>query len=159
MRFDVPGADSAGYKRLLAWNTHLDRSPLSASIRALVETRVSQINGCAFCLAMHTDEARHAGVSQAKLDTLAAWRDDPAFTEDEAAALELAEATTRIADGGGVPDDTWDRARKQFDDATLAALIEVVAIINAFNRINVATERSAAAYAEFAARRATGEGS
>jgi AhpD family alkylhydroperoxidase len=159
MRFDVPTADSAGYKRLLAWNAHLERSALSAPIRALVETRVSQINGCAFCLAMHNDEARRAGVPQAKLDTVAAWRDDPAFTEEEAAALELAEAMTRIADGRRVPDDTWDRARKQFDDAALAALVEVVAIINTFNRINVATERSAAAYAEYAARGAVADAS
>ncbi len=153
MRLNVPSTDATGYKRLLAWNTHLEHSPLSAALRAVVDVRASQVNGCAFCLAMHCDDARRAGVPQAKLDTLAAWRDDPSFTEEEAAALELTEAMTRLADGGRVDDATWERARKQFDDDALAALVQVIALINAFNRMNVATERSAAAYAEYAASR------
>lgn len=153
MRLSTYAADPTGSKRLIAWNQHLEGSPLGASLRALVETRVSQINGCSFCLAMHTDEGRRAGLSQAKLDTVAAWRDDASFTEQERAALELAEAMTRLADGGRVPDAVWDRAAGCFDDAELAALIQVVAIINAFNRINVATERSAQDYEQYAASR------
>jgi AhpD family alkylhydroperoxidase len=153
MRLNTYAADPTGYKRLIAWNQHLAESPLGGSLRALIETRVSQINGCAFCLAMHTDEARRAGLAQAKLDTVAAWRDDSSFTEQERAALELAEVMTRIADRGQVPDDVWERAAKCFDDAELASLVQIVAIINAFNRINVATERTAQDYERYAAGR------
>lgn len=155
MRLNTYAVDPSGYKRLIAWNQHLADGPLSASLRALVETRVSQINGCAFCLAMHTDEGRQAGLPQAKLDTVAAWRDDTSFTEAERAALGLAEAMTRLADGGGVPAEVWERAAGCFDEAELAALVQVVAIINTFNRLNVATERTAQDYAAYAARAST----
>jgi AhpD family alkylhydroperoxidase len=153
MRLNTYGLDPAGYNHLIAWNKHLEGSGVSASLRALIEARVSQINGCAFCLAMHNDEARRAGVPQGKLDTLAAWRDDASFSEQERAALELAESMTRIADGGRVLDEVWERAAKCFDEPELAALVQVVAIINAFNRINVATERTAQDYERYAATR------
>lgn len=151
MRLNTYDIDPSGHKHLIAWATYLDRSVLPKGLRALVETRVSQINGCAFCLAMHTDEGRQAGIPQNKLDTVAAWRDDPSFSEEERAALELAEAMTRIADGGRVDDAVWSRAATAFDEAELASLVQVIAIINAFNRINVATERGANFYAEYAA--------
>ena len=146
MRLNTYRADPEGQKRLLAWNDHLAHTTLPPSLRALVETRVSQINGCGFCLAMHTDEARRAGVAQSTLDVIAAWRDSTAFSEEERAALALAEAMTRLADGGRVDDAVWDAAGQAFDDAALAALVQVIALINAFNRINVATERSAEDY-------------
>ncbi|HEY1740460.1 MAG TPA: carboxymuconolactone decarboxylase family protein, partial [Acidimicrobiia bacterium] len=115
--------------------------------------RASQINGCAFCLAMHLDEAREAGIEQYKLDALAAWRDVTAFDARERAALALTEAMTRLADQGGVDDAVWDSAREQFDDGALTTLLQVIALINAFNRINVTTERSAEDYVEFKRRR------
>lgn len=146
MRLNTYRTDAEGYKHLLAWNEHLVNSSLSPALRSLIETRVSQINGCTFCLAMHTDDARRAGVPQSELDVVAAWRDAASFTEEERAALGLAEAMTRVADGGRVPDDIWSSAQKCFDDDTLAALVQVVALINAFNRINVATERTAEDY-------------
>lgn len=150
MRMNPYRTDAEGYKRLLAWNEHLVTSALEPALRTLIETRVSQINGCTFCLAMHTDEARQAGVPQAKLDVVAAWRDAGSFSKEERAALGLAEAMTRLADGGRVSDDTWSSAQKCFDDDTLAALVQVVALINAFNRINVASERTAEDYYRFA---------
>lgn len=153
MRLNSYGVDPGGHKRLIGWAEHLDRGILPKELRALVETRVSQINGCAFCLAMHTDEGRTAGLPQAKLDTVAAWRDDPTFTDRERAALDLAETMTRIADGGRVSDDVWDAAAAAFDEAELASLVQVVAIINAFNRINVATERGSNHYLEYASQR------
>jgi AhpD family alkylhydroperoxidase len=155
MRLNTYAADREGYERLLAWNDHLAAGPISPALRALVDSRASQINGCAFCLAMHSDEARQAGVPQVKLDTLAAWRDVDAFDDRERAALALTEAMTRLADRGQVDDVTWSAAREQFDDAELATLIEVIALINAFNRLNVTTQRTAEdyeAYARFRAR-------
>lgn len=155
MRLNTHSTDPEGYTRLLAWNEHLAGGPLDRGLRAIVEARASQINGCAFCLAMHLDEARQAGIAQTTLDTLAAWRDVGAFTEQERAALALTEAITRIADGGRVTDDVWDAARKEFDDASLSCLVEVIALINAFNRLNVATEVSAEDYAAYSRRRRT----
>ena len=93
------------------------------------------------------------GVGQNFLATWAAWRDDPTFTDRERAALDLAETMTRIADGGRVSDDVWDAAAAAFDEAELASLVQVVAIINAFNRINVATERGSNHYLEYASHR------
>jgi AhpD family alkylhydroperoxidase len=153
VRLNTYGADPTGYERLLAWNEHLASGPLDAGLRAIVEARASQINGCAFCLAMHLDEARVAGVDHMKLDALAAWRDVTAFDQRERAALALTEAVTRLADGGRVDDPTWSAAREHFDDVSLAHLVEVIAIINAFNRLNVATERTAEDYIAFAKRR------
>jgi AhpD family alkylhydroperoxidase len=150
MRFDTANIDGEGYRRLIAWNGHLAEGPLDARLRALVEARASQINGCAFCLAMHLDEARSAGVEGLKLDALAAWRDVDAFDARERAALALTEAMTRLADGTGVDDDVWSAARDVFDDQELACLLEVVAVINAFNRLNIAARRSAEDYLEVA---------
>lgn len=148
MRLNAHDVDPSGHKHLIAWAQYLDRSGLPKALRALVETRVSQINGCAFCLAMHTDEGRSAGLDQHKLDTVAAWRDDPAFTEQERAALELAESMTRIADGGHVTEEVWNRSSACFSEEELATLLQVVASINAFNRLNVATGRGADQYRE-----------
>ncbi len=157
MRLNTYGADPTGYERLLAWSDHLASGPVDPGLRALVETRASQINGCAFCLAMHLDEGRQAGVPALKLDTVAAWRDVDAFDERERAALALTEEMTRLADGGHVSDATWASAREQFDDATLASLVQLVALINAFNRINVTTGRTAEDYEAFARKKARDE--
>lgn len=158
MRFNPFKTDGEGYRRLLAWNRHLASGPLDPSVRSLVETRVSQINGCAYCLAMHADEARHAGVSQQKLDLLAAWRDSTSFSAEERAALAIAEAMSRISDGGRVDDEVRSTARDHFDDSSLAALLQVVAMINAFNQLNVATERTAEDYHRRVARVSRGDG-
>jgi AhpD family alkylhydroperoxidase len=154
MRLNTYGADPGGYERLIAWSDHLASGPLDPGLRALVELRASQINGCAFCLAMHVDEGREAGIDQLKLDTVAAWRDVDAFEPRERAALALTEAMTRLADRGQVDDAVWAVAREHFDDPELAALVQVIAIINAFNRINVTTGRTAEDYVAYARRRA-----
>lgn len=150
MRLNTYRIDREGYQLLLAWNDHLaGAGSIEPALRAIVEARASQINGCAFCLAMHLDEARDAGVEQIKLDALAAWRDVTSFDARERAALELTEAVTRVADRGRVDDVVLARARGQFDDGALTTLLQVIALINAFNRINVAIERSAEDYVAF----------
>ncbi len=103
-----------------------------------MEIRVSQITGCAFCLTLHTGFARRAGVPQARLDTLAGWREAKGFDDPERAALGLAEAMTRVGDGSRVDERTWATAREHFDDTELAALLYLIGLINVFNRINVA---------------------
>src|SRR6266550_1372501 len=92
----------------------------------LVRIRASQINGCGFCLDMHTKDAAQAGESSVRLNLVAAWREATVFTEAERAALELTEQGTRIADGGAVTDDAWANAAKHYDDDQLAAIVSQI---------------------------------
>jgi AhpD family alkylhydroperoxidase len=121
-------------------------STLPATTRELVRMRASQINGCGFCLDMHTKDAAHAGETSTRLNLVAAWREATVFTDAERAALELAEQGTRIADGGGVTDDVWANAAKHYDEDQLAALVSAIAVINAFNHANVILRQPAGDY-------------
>jgi AhpD family alkylhydroperoxidase len=134
-------------KALLGAGKAINESSLPAATRHLVEIRASQINGCGYCVDMHTKDAAHEGETQARINLVAAWREATVFTEAERAALELAEQGTRIADAaGGVPDDVWANAAKHFDEEQLAALVAQIAIINAWNRLNVITQNPAGDY-------------
>jgi len=114
------------------------RSGLPVATQNLVLLRASQINGCAVCVDMHAKDAEHAGETSVRLNLVAAWRDAKVFTDAERAALELAEQGTRIADGaGGVTDEAWANAAKHYDSEQLAALTCIIAVINAYNRLNV----------------------
>ena len=125
----------------------IDQSPLPMATRTLVEIRASQINGCGFCTDMHTKDAAVAGETPVRLNLVAAWREATVFTEAERAALALAEEGTRLADAHhGVSDDTWDQVRKHYDDDQIAALVCLVALINAANRINVIVRNPAGTY-------------
>ncbi|WP_405651451.1 carboxymuconolactone decarboxylase family protein [Streptomyces sp. NBC_00019] len=122
-------------------------STLPGTVQELVKIRASQINGCGFCTDMHTKDAAHAGESAQRLHLVAAWREATVFTEAERAALEVAEQGTRIADAaGGVTDEAWARAAKHFDEEQLVALISLIAVINAYNRINVINQQPAGDY-------------
>jgi AhpD family alkylhydroperoxidase len=121
-------------------------SGLPMTTQELVKIRASQINGCGFCLDMHTKEAAAAGETAQRLHMVAAWREAKVFTEAERAALELAEQGTRLADGTGVPDDVWENAAKHYDEEQLLALVSLIAVINAFNRLNVMTQQPAGDY-------------
>jgi AhpD family alkylhydroperoxidase len=125
----------------------LHNSSVPASTQELVRLRASQINGCGFCTDMHTKDALHAGESQQRLNLVAAWREATVFTEAERAALELAEQGTRIADAaGGVTDEAWANAARHYDDDQLAALVGIIAVINAYNRMNVIIRQPAGDY-------------
>ncbi|MEU0683245.1 carboxymuconolactone decarboxylase family protein [Streptomyces albogriseolus] len=120
---------------------------LPHATQELVKVRASQINGCGFCTDMHTKDAAAAGETQLRLNLVATWREATVFTEAERAALELAEQGTRIADAaGGVTDEAWANASKYYDENQLAALISLIAIINAYNRINVINQQPAGDY-------------
>jgi AhpD family alkylhydroperoxidase len=134
-------------RHLLAASKAIVDSSLPASTRHLVEIRASQINGCGFCVDMHTKDAAHEGATQVRLNLVATWREATVFTDAERAALELAEQGTRIADAaGGVPGDVWANAAKHFDDEQLTALVSQIAVINAWNRLNVIVEQPAGDY-------------
>lgn len=122
-------------------------STLPAATQELVKIRASQVNGCAACTDMHTKDAEHAGESSVRLNLVAAWREATVFSEGERAALELTEQGTRIADAaGGVPDEVWASAAKHYDEEQLAALVCLIALINAYNRLNVITRQPAGDY-------------
>ncbi|MEW2353163.1 carboxymuconolactone decarboxylase family protein [Spirillospora sp. NPDC029432] len=125
----------------------LANSGLPVATQHLVEIRASQINGCGFCVDMHTKEAAHAGETPLRLNMVAAWREATVFTDAERAALELTEQGTRIADAaGGVTDEAWANAAEHYDEEQLAALVSAIAIINAFNRMNVIVRQPAGDY-------------
>lgn len=111
---------------------------LDHGLRALIEIRASQINGCAFCLDMHWKDAVAAGETEERLYMLSAWRESPLYNERERAALELCEAMTEIA-GSGVPDEVWERAAAAFNDEELGQVVFAVAVINTWNRLLITT--------------------
>ncbi|MEW2404553.1 carboxymuconolactone decarboxylase family protein [Streptomyces sp. NPDC046862] len=122
-------------------------SALPGPTRELVLLRASQINGCGFCTDMHTKDAEAAGETAQRLHLVAAWREATVFTDAERAALELTEQGTRIADAaGGVPDEVWANAAKHYDEEQLAALVGLIAVINAYNRLNVIVQQPAGDY-------------
>lgn len=135
--FDSPVATKA-LKYFASVHNVVSDSTLPATTQELVRLRVSQINGCGFCTDMHTKDAAHAGETSTRLNLVAAWRETTVFTDAERAALELVEQGTRIADAaGGVTDEAWTNAAKHYDKEQLAALVSTIALINAFNRMNV----------------------
>ncbi|WP_367038793.1 carboxymuconolactone decarboxylase family protein [Streptomyces sp. Je 1-332] len=113
----------------------------------LVHLRVSQINGCSACVDGGVKSSRKAGVSDERLAVVAAWREAPYFSEPERAALELAEAATRLADrGDAVNDEVWDAAATHFDEKQLAAIVLMIGVTNLFNRLNATTRQIAGAW-------------
>lgn len=115
--------------------------------RLLVYLRVSQINGCVYCVDKHAADAAAGGESTARLNLVTVWQEAPCFTAEERAALGLAEAATRLSDGGDrVPDEVWDEAAAHFDEHTLAALVMAIATINAWNRIGAVTRMTPEAF-------------
>ncbi|MEK8143726.1 carboxymuconolactone decarboxylase family protein [Streptomyces sp. M10(2022)] len=122
-------------------------STLPAATQELVKIRASQINGCGFCVDMHTKDATQAGETSLRLNLVAAWREANVFTDAERAALELAEEGTRIADAaGGVTDEVWANAAKHYDEDQLVALVSLIALINTYNRMNVIVRQPAGDY-------------
>ena len=123
------------------------RSPLPKSTQELAALRASQINGCGWCVDLHTKEAAAAGETAVRLNLVAAWRETTVFTEAEQAALALAEEGTRLADAyQGVSDETWAQVRKHYDDDQIAALVCLVAMINAANRMGVIVHQKGGSY-------------
>jgi len=134
-------------KHLIAAGRVVGDSTLPLATQELMRLRASQINGCGFCTDMHTKEAEAAGETHQRLHLVATWREATVFTDAERAALELTEESTRIADAaGGVPDEVWANAAKHYDDEQLGAMVALIAIINAFNRVNVITAQPAGDY-------------
>lgn len=137
--------DNKGIKALLGLGAYLSKSSVELSLQDLICYRVSQINGCAFCLDMHSKDLRAHGESEQRLYLLDAWRDAPFYSDREKAALAWAEAVTRLSNKN-VPDEIYNEARKQFSDEELVDLTLSVIAINSFNRLNIAFRTPAGDY-------------
>jgi AhpD family alkylhydroperoxidase len=123
-------------KALLALENQVQTSGLERSLIELVKTRASQINGCAYCINMHTADARKRGETEARLYLLNAWREAPVYSDRERAALAWTEAVTLVSETH-VPDDVYDELRAHFSEAETVNLTMLVATINAWNRIAI----------------------
>lgn len=136
-RLDYFSKAPALMKSVLALNDAVDGCGLEMSLLHLVKLRASQINGCSYCVEMHSREAREDGESEKRLYLVAAWRESPLFSERERAAFAWTEAVTRVADGG-VPDALYAATREQFSEEDLVRLTVAISMINTWNRLSVA---------------------
>jgi AhpD family alkylhydroperoxidase len=134
-----------GYKIMYAFGEYLAKSTLDKKLIDLIHLRVSQINGCAFCIDMHWKDLKAEGESEQRLYSLDAWRETTFYSDRERAALAWAEATTNIRDGH-VPDDVFQQARAHFGEQELADLTLAVVAINGWNRLNIAFRTPAGTY-------------
>jgi AhpD family alkylhydroperoxidase len=135
-RFDYMKAAPGAYRAMAGLEHYLHECGLEEGLLHLVKLRVSQVNGCAYCLDMHWKDLKAAGETEQRLYELNAWRETPFYTERERAALAWAEAVTQVAETH-VPDDVYDIAHRQFSEKELADLTLAVATINAWNRLAI----------------------
>ena len=135
-RIDLLHANPKAVQLLLAIERYLHGSSLGSGLQHLVKTRASQINGCAYCLDMHTKDARAEGESEQRLYALDAWRETPFFDERERAALEWTEAVTCIS-FGHASDEVFERVREHFSEEELADLTLAIVAINGWNRLAI----------------------
>ncbi len=144
-RIDVTKYLSSGLLHsMFSLSTEVEKR-IERPLLALVEIRASQINGCAYCLDMHTKDARLAGETEQRIYALNAWRETPFFTDRERAALEWTEAVTRVADTH-VPDEVYDRVAAHFNEADLVALTFAVIVINSWNRLSISFRPTVGSY-------------
>lgn len=135
-RLDYFKAAPEPMKAMLAFENAVKNCGLEYSLIELVKTRASQINGCAYCIHMHTADARKSGESEERLYLLSAWRESSAYMPRERAALDWTEALTRIAESGA-PDDIYENLLKQFSEEEVVKLTLLIGAINVWNRIAV----------------------
>jgi AhpD family alkylhydroperoxidase len=138
-------ADPKAIPLLLGIERHISASRLEPKLLHLVKMRASQINGCAFCLDMHSKDARAEGETEQRLYSLDAWEEAPYYSDRERAALEWTEAVTLLGNGH-VPDGVYEKVRAQFSEKEIATLTLAVAMINTWNRLNVAFRTPAGGY-------------
>ena len=141
-----PGA----VKAMFGLGTYLAKCGVEPSLLNLVYFRVSQINGCAYCLDMHSKDLRASGETEQRLYVLDAWRESPFYSERERAALAWAEAVTLLNEKQ-VPDDVYEQARGQFSEEELVNLTLAVTTINSWNRLNIAFQTTPGSYQPAAA--------
>lgn len=144
-RIDYRKASPGAFQAMLGMENYVRQSGLEHSLLELVKTRVSQINGCAYCLDMHTKDARAAGETEQRLYLLPAWRETTFYSERERAALAWAEAVTQLS-GHEVPDELYAQVRQQFDEKAIVDLTLAIVAINGWNRLAIPFRAEAGSY-------------
>lgn len=134
-RIDIAGRAARGYRGMAGFDRSIELDP---SLRELVKIRASQINGCAYCIELHTRDARRAGETERRIYALSAWQESPLFSQRERAALALTDSITRVAEAGR-PESALRHAAKHFGEEELANLILAITAINAWNRIAISS--------------------
>ena len=141
-RIRINQAEPAGYQAMVAMDKYVESTRLTRTQKDLIKIRVSQINGCAYCIDKHTRDARRAGETEQRIYALNAWRETPFFTPEERAILALTEEITFISNH--VSDNTYQQAAQLFDDQYLSQIIIAIININGWTRIGIATAMSPA---------------
>ena len=136
-RIDVTKVSPAAFQAVAALQSYVDQSGLDPKLRELIKIRASQINGCAYCPAMHTRDARKHDETDERMHLLNAWRETPLYSARERAALAWAEAITLLTEGH-VPDDVFETVRKQFSEKEIVDLTAAAVAINTWNRLSIA---------------------
>lgn len=137
-RMNLGGELPAAYKAMMGLETFVQSAGIEKSLLELIKIRASQVNGCAFCIDMHTKDARKAGETEQRIYALNAWREAPFFNDEERAVLALTEAVTLVTQGH-VPDEVYEEAARRFDSKRLGAIIMAIVAINGWNRIAITT--------------------
>jgi len=137
-RIKIDEIEPAGYRAVLGLEKFIESTPLTKKHKDLIKIRSSQINGCAFCIDMHTKDARKAGETEQRIYALNAWRDTKFFSEEERAILALTEEVTLISNH--VTDETYEQAAKVLEETYLAQVILAIITINVWNRIGITTK-------------------
>lgn len=137
-RISINDLEPEAYKAMFGLEKYLNSIDVNPAGKELVKIRASQINGCAFCIEMHTKDARKSGEAERRLYALSAWKESPLFTDEERTLLAMTEEITLIADRG-LTEKTYRAALELFDENTIAQIIMLIVTINAWNRIAVST--------------------
>jgi AhpD family alkylhydroperoxidase len=156
-RLDIQEAAPDAFRAMLGFQAQVNQSGLEPALLKLVKIRASQINGCAYCIDMHTKDARAAGETEQRIYALSAWREAPFYTERERAALEWTEALTLIS-AGHAPDNIYEEVRKPFTAKELVELSMAIVAINSWNRLIVGFRAVAGRYQPRAAHTAAARG-
>ncbi|MDR7317787.1 AhpD family alkylhydroperoxidase [Brevibacillus nitrificans] len=143
-RMNYRSANPQAFQAMIKLEGYVQECGLEKSLMELIKIRASQINGCAFCLDMHTKDARKLGETEQRIYLLSAWREAAFYTDAERAALALTEAVTTIS-VGGVSDELYEEVRKHFDEKQFVSLIMAINVINAWNRLAITTGMTAPA--------------
>lgn len=144
-RIDIMKVDPKVYHAMIGLETYLRQCGLEEALLELIKMRASQINGCAYCLDMHSKDARAAGETEQRLYGLNAWEESPFYSERERAALAWTEAVTLVSQGH-VPDEVYEKVKKQFSEKEIAALTMAVVAINGWNRLAISSRAVAGTY-------------
>lgn len=137
---DIKAIEPNAYKAMSGMEQYIRSSKLPPLLREMIKIRASQINGCAYCIDMHTQEALKLGESQRRIFALSAWKESPLFTEEERAVLQLTEEVTLISKSA-LSDETYNKAIKFFGENEVAQIIMQVIIINSWNRWTISTNQ------------------